>query len=309
MKKIFCFVNMFVISYFLLSTYCLYAFMSKNDAGTTTAQFLKLGAGARATALGGAFVGISDDATAVYWNPAGLNQIENKSVSVMHALWFEEISYDWVSYVHPTDIGTFGVGIQYISYGKIDKTDDTGLEIGNFTPRDMAGTISYAKKLSDILLGVNVKYISSKITKTATAFAGDLGIIYKLMEDKFSIGLVGQNIGTKMKFIDENETLPMAIKLGGAYNIKDNWFVAVDVTAPNDNALNFGGGTEYTYKVNEKTNIAGRIGYNTITKDVGGFKGITAGLGGSYLDYSLDYAFVPFGDLGNTHRISFGIKF
>lgn len=286
-----------------------YAFMSSNDAGTSTAQFLKLGAGARATALGNAYVAVANDATAVYWNPAGLNQLEQKSVSVMHAIWFENIYYDWVSYVQPTSIGTFGVGIQYLSYGSITQTDDTGLNIGTFNPNDMAGTISYARKVSDIMLGVNVKYISSKITKTATAVAGDIGAMYKLMDDKLSLGLAVSNVGTKMKFIDEADSLPMAVKVGGAYNIKDNWLVAVDVTAPNDNALIVGGGTEYNCKISDKVSIAGRVGYNSESKDVTGFKGLTAGIGGKYGDYALDYAFVPFGDLGDTHRISFGMKF
>jgi long-subunit fatty acid transport protein len=308
MKKILVCILTVATSYFLLSTSRLYAFMSKNDVGTTTAQFLKLGAGARATALGDAFVGIADDATAVYWNPAGLNQIEKKSVSVMHAIWFEEIFYDWASYIQPTKIGTFGVGVQYLSYGKIKETDDTGLDIGNFKPSDIAGTISYARKVSDIMLGVNVKYISSKITKTATAFAGDIGGLYKLMKDRLSVGLAVSNLGTKMKFVDEKDSLPMAVKLGGAYKIKDNWIASLDVTAPNDNALIIGGGTEYNYKLNEKITIAGRTGYNTKTKDVGGLRGLTAGIGGTYLDYSLDYAFVPFGDLGDTHRVSFGMK-
>ena len=125
------------IIFIILLTCCNVSFasFSKDDAGTSTAQFLKLGAGARASAMGDAFVGISDDATAVYWNPAGLNQIENKSVSLMHGFWFEEIFYDWVSYIHPVeDIGTFWLGVQYLSYGDILETDETGLEGSNFKP-------------------------------------------------------------------------------------------------------------------------------------------------------------------------------
>jgi hemolysin activation/secretion protein len=59
--------------------------------------------------------------------------------------------------------------------------------------------------------------------------------------------------------------------------------------------------------------VAGRLGYNTQSQDTGGLHGLSMGLGLMYTDYamnySLDYAFVPYGELGNTHRISFGIKF
>jgi hypothetical protein len=304
MRRIF-FSLIFMFVYLSLS----HAVFSKDDVGTSTAQFLKLGAGARATGMGDAFVGISDDATAVYWNPAGLNQVDRESISIMHAIWFEDIFYDWVSYALPMSIGTVGLGLQYLSYGSMEERDTSGLEISSFKPSDLAGTISYARKISNIMLGINVKYISSRIKQTATAFAIDMGVLYKLSGDKVSLGCVIQNVGTKMKFVEEENPLPMNIKIGSCYNIKENWLTAVDFNLPNDNILNVEVGTEYNYLVSEKTIISGRAGYNTKSKDIDGLKGITVGLGGSYLDYNLDYAFVPFGDLGNTHRVSFGIKF
>jgi len=56
-------------------------------------------------------------------------------------------------------------------------------------------------------------------------------------------------------------------------------------------------------------NAAGRVGYNTAAKDTGGLNGISAGIGFVYLNYGIDYAFVPYGDLGNTQRISLSAKF
>lgn len=297
---------------FLLTCFStsLYSAFGKDDAGTSTANFLKLGAGARSAGMGEAFVGVSDDATAVYWNPGGLSQVKDRSLSIMHAVWFEDIFYDWISYVHPANkIGTFGLGIQYLSYGDIKETDETGLIVSNFNPSNIAATVSYARKIFGISIGINAKYISSKITKTAYALAGDIGIMWKSKKDKISVGLVGQNLGMKMKFVDEEASLPAAIKIGGAYKVRNNWIAALDVSAPLDNEIYISAGSEYNYKINNKMILGLRAGYGTKAKYVGGLNSLTAGIGINYLSYSLDYAFLPLGNLGNTHRISFSVRF
>ncbi len=293
----------------LFSMNGLYASFSGDDAGTSGAQFLKLGAGARATSMGNAFAGVADDSTAIYWNPAGINLIDGKAISVTHNIMYEDIYYDWVSVVKPIEGGKLGVGIQYLSYGSIIGRDDTGLATGNFKPNDLAVSISYGRTFGEILTGINLKYISAKIVDTAVAYAVDIGGMYKLMDNKLSVGVVLQNLGSELKYVNESDPLPLNIKVGGSYAVKDNWIVALDINAPNDNEANVCLGTEYIYKVNEELDIAGRAGYTTENKDTKGLNGITAGLGGVYKGYALDYAFMPFGDLGDTHRISFGIKF
>jgi len=285
---------------------------SAGDIGTSSAQFLKLGAGARAAAMGDVFCAVAGDSSAIYWNPAGLNQLEKKSVSIMHSLWLGDTAYDWVSYAQPTKFGVLGVGVQYLSYGALKGMDETGLELSNFSPSDLAGNVSYARKIADVGVGLNVKYISCKIKKSATAFAGDIGLMYDKLEvkgKKLKLGLVVQNLGTKLKFVDEEEKLPMNIKVGTAYRVSDNWLVAMDVNSPNDNAINIGAGTEYNYKLKDNLMLVGRAGYNTKTKDVDGLKGIAAGVGIGYKDLMFDYAFVPFGDLGTTHKAGLSLSF
>lgn len=298
------------------------AAFSEKDIGTTSGQVLKLGGGARPAGMGEAFVGIADDANAVYWNPAGLNQLERTSVSVMHAVWFEDISYDWVSYAYPfANGGAFGLGVQYLNYGKIQGTDNTGLENASFKPYDLATTVAYGGEFYGMSAGISLKYLTSRIKRTARAYAGDLGLMHKLLDDRLSIGLALQNIGTKLKYIEEGSPLPRNIKVGGAYKIRRNWLFAVDLNAPVDNQIHLGVGSEYNFQVDGLI-FSGRVGYKTLTKEVAGFQGMSAGLGVRYADngfaddtadgswsYSLDYSFVPYGDLGNTHRVSFGIKF
>ena len=289
-----------------------FAAFSSADLGTTSAAFLKLGAGARPSAMGNCYVGIADDSTAIYWNPAGLAQIDakNGTASLMHAVWFEEILYDWASYAVPIrNWGVFGIGVQYLSYGSIDQTDNTGLNTGTFSPTDMAISLAWAKKIKGFDVGLNIKYISSKIVNTATAYAADLGVMKKLMDNKLSLGLAVQNMGTALKYVTDNEPLPFNIKAGGAYKIKSNWLGTIDINAPIDGPVYYGAGTEYVQKLSGKMQIAGRAGYNTENINTGGLNGFTVGLGIKYLDYALDYAFVPYGDLGNTNRISFTVAF
>lgn len=282
---------------------------SGDDAGTSTAQFLKLGAGARAAGMGEAFTGVADDSTAIYWNPAGLNKLTDRSLSFMHAVWFEDISYDWFSYAQPlNNMDAIGIGIQYLSYGSISEMDSTGLQGGSFSPADLAVSLSYARHIGKTDLGLNAKYISSQIKESATAFAFDCGAMYPV-SSRLTAGFSLQNVGTKMKFVSEEDALPLNIKLGGSYLLNPSWIVALDAIAPIDNDAYFAAGTEYSRTISSSVSAAGRFGYNMRNKDTGGLNGLTAGLGITYLTYTLDYAFVPYGDLGNTHRISFKVDF
>ena len=293
----------------LFTTSEVFAFISKEKAGTTSGQFLKLGAGARAVAMGEAFTGISDDATTIYWNPSGINSMTNKELSVMYAMWFEGISYNNLFYVHPMEIGNFGLGVQYLSYGSLEGLDANGNPTGTFSPIDLAVVVSYARSVKGIDTGITVKYISSKIKETASAIAIDIGAMKRIIEDKLNIGLVVKNVGTKLKYITEEESLQMSINIGAGYKITKDLLTAIDIKLPSDNEIAVSVGGEYNYKIIQDIIISGRLGYNTITKDLEGLKGITTGLGINYKNYKFDYAFVPYGDLGNTHRISLGIKF
>ena len=289
-----------------LSSVCYSA--GKSDAGTKTAQFLEFGAGARASGMGEAFTAISDDESSVYWNPAGLVGINKRSLSVMHAMWVDDISYQWASYIHPTKIGNFGLGVQYLSYGDIPGSDESGLDTGNFSPNDLMASLSYGKKVYNIDMGITLKYISSKITNTATAFAGDIGLKYNF-NNKLTSGMLIQNVGTTMKFIEEEDSLPMNVKVGVSYKLQPSLLLAADVTSPTDNELIYSAGCEKAIKLNSDLGISARAGYKTGTKDIDGLQGIAGGLGLNYKQYKVDYAFVPFGDLGNTQRISLSVSF
>jgi len=90
--------------------------------GGQPGQFLSWGAGARSLGMGKAFYAVSDDASATYWNPAGLTQLDRKEVMALHVNLFADTSYDFLSYVHPTpNLGVFGVNLTRLYSGGFEK--------------------------------------------------------------------------------------------------------------------------------------------------------------------------------------------
>ncbi|MFH2070175.1 MAG: PorV/PorQ family protein, partial [Elusimicrobiota bacterium] len=189
--------------------------------GTTAANFLRIGAGARAAGMGEAYTGIADEVNSIYWNPAGMSLMKTKEASFMHAVWLEGINYQHFAYGHPVaKLGTFGIALDYLSMSPIDRTgiDTTGgLDAPVFTgetysPADTAFTIGYAKKINRISGGVNIKLINSRIDEeTATAFAADFGGIYNFGKT-LTLGLAIKNAGTQIKYRETSHPLPTDIK-------------------------------------------------------------------------------------------------
>jgi len=283
---------------------------SEDSAGTASVQVLKLGAGARAAGMGDAFTALSDDASAVYWNPGGLAGTKKQSASLMHNILFEGISYDWLAYVLPLKTGAVGAGIQRLSYGSIAAMDETGLETGSFSPSETVGTVSYGVGYENFGFGASLKYISGKIERSAAAFAADIGVKYGVLnEEGLLLGLALQNMGGKMKYVSQADPLPLNFKIGAAYRTQYSWVISADADMPSDNALSVSLGGEYSVITDDELTVSGRAGYSSRTKDLDGLAGFTVGAGGSYEGIGLDYAFVPFGSLGNSHKISVSLEF
>jgi len=169
-------------------------------------EFLSLGAGARPLGMGGSFVAIADDATATYWNPAGLGGLERTQISFMHAGIFGLDSYDFVNYVQPIG-GTGAFGLSWFRLG-IDDIPLTELQgsgnisasnrpviIGYMQDTENAFMLSYGKRFrmnmpigeyksmgTDIQIGGNIKFLLNSVSganRNAIGFGGDLGLIWK----------------------------------------------------------------------------------------------------------------------------------
>ncbi len=302
MKKL-----MIIIAAILTTTVSAFAF-SSSDNGTTGAAVLNLPAGARAQGMGEAFTSIADDSTAGYWNPAGLNLLKGSSATFMHSLWFGDTSYEWASIAMPMGNDRIGIGVKYLNYGSIPQTDTTGLTTGTFSPADLVIEASYATKMGDLNFGVTLKYASLSIVSTASAFCIDAGVMQPLkLGDIQAMGAIGiYNLGFGGKFVSDNFNLPLSVKAGISGNVMKDLLVAVDLVSPSDSSLYTAVGAEYKLKLDSAMSGALRVGYTLKNSDVAG---LSAGAGLVIGNIIVDYAYVPFGDLGTTHTFSVSFMF
>jgi len=281
-------------------------------AAGTTASFLKLGAGARATGLGGAFTAVSDDINALSYNPAGLANLERSEMGFTRAELVEGVSYNFLGYSRPVAKGNIGLGVNYLSQSSMEGRGVNREVTGKFGASDTAINLAYGRPLTARTgLGVNFKYITSHIAgESANGWAVDAGCQYKAPVKGLSLGVAMQNLGPKMKFMDEGSSLPLAAKAGIGYAVLGNILLSFDVNRQiNEKKTVFSFGSEYIVF----NSFSMRAGYlkSAVSSgnglvDAGGFK---AGFGFRFRSFNLDYAVTPFGDIGKAHRISLGAGF
>ncbi len=312
--------KIFVFSVFYLCLLGLQNLFS-GGTGTTGAVALKIPEGPRAIAMGQAFVAVADDANAIYWNPAGLNQLGGAHITAEYDVFIDTIRYGVVNV--GTKLGNdaaFGIGAKVLQTGTDSAYDQngnpTGQSVGeNYMDVDIAGAyrVSY-----NVDIGLTAKYISEQLVslKTATTFAVDLGLLYRTPVKSLTAGFNIQNIAPTMKFDQQADPLPFNVKVGVAYKMFENNFtVAYDMNFPNDNAISANLGGEYWYK----DTLVGRFGYifqgSIDQNDVG--LGAVAGLylgAGVKIPFmknyvGLDYAWTNDGILGANHHFAIDAYF
>lgn len=280
------------------------------------AAFLKLGTGARATGVGGAYTALGDDASSIGWNPAGLARLEKREATASHAELVEKTKFDFAAYAHPTEMGTFAAGLVYLSHGNIDGRDGLGRQTGNVTAADAALSVAYANKNDMADYGVSVKLISSHIAEAeAQTAALDFGLRRQVAELKggkiYAAGAVRNlNVGPGLNYSGQRTDLPLQIAAGGAWT-HERGAVTVDlVNGPNGSGTDAAFGGEWRVV----KNFVFRAGYGTASAVAGGsgfdaMRGLSFGLGLKWERVSFDYAVTPSGDLGQTHRFGVGVKF
>ncbi len=316
-KTLVCFVLTFNFAFLIFN-------FSEAGVGTTGAQFLKIGPSARALGMAGAFGAVSDDVYALHFNPSGLAQLKENEVSATYLRYFADINYGFIGYATPnTKIGSIGFGITYLIIDNIEgrgaqepdeRTEGYWEPERYFNAKDQAITFAYAKKnafpdlLNGLDLGGNIRYIQSEIDQTLAYTASlDLSAMYSPVE-KVKTTLAIQNISWGIKFIEETDPLPLNIKFAVAWSPLEGLVVACDLDEYIIDSKFYGSiGAEY-WPIKHLALRAGyKYGYDT--ESLGSIVGLGVGIGFRLWNLGLDYAFVPFGDLGDTHRITFLIKF
>ncbi len=291
----------------------------RRDAGTSAASFLKLGAGARAESMGGAASASGGDADALYWNPARLAKVGKRSYSFTHAMYLENITYNFASYSQRMGKAlSLGFAAQYLNAGAIEETDAAGSSAGSFSPNDMALTFGLARQFrftddknnNTVSLGGSVKYIQSKIVETSRSWAVDMGAVWQA-KPRLRLSAGAQNLGQHMKYVNEGDRLPMNVRFGAAYRLGQSVTLAFDQNFPADNGPYSALGTEYMQIIGYDRWFALRGGYNTRASqsDLNGLSSLSLGGGIGWRQYSIDFSWSPFGALGNAYRFSFSVKF
>ena len=285
-------------------------------ADNSGASFLKISPGARPVGIGGAFTAVNNDINCLYYNPAGLGSLNKTAIGAMHTRWVSDIKYNYAAGAFKFKGGIAGIAATYLSMGELEGRDDNRQETGDFSAYDFSLQASYAKKLkNNYYAGGSLKLIRQQIEEeTASGVAIDAGYLKELSEN-VNIGVALRNIGPKMTFLSTGYNLPLTASAGLGFS-KWNLMAITDINYEIiDEKLKLSVGLEYTiFKL-----MAFRIGYfrDVIRNDFGSedsnlFKqknGLSGGIGISVLNYSVDYAMVPYAELGNTHRISLGAKF
>lgn len=311
--------------------------------GITAAPFLEIGVGAKANAMGGAFVGTADDVSALYWNPAGIARLGRAQGVFMHSEWLADINFDYIGFVLPTGrFGSFGASITSLSMDDmLVRTEERPLGTGEyFRAGSVALAVSYGVNLTDrFSIGFSGKYIREEIWKeAASGVAIDIGTLFTTNFYGLRIGASLTNFGIDMRMkgedlfvyhdIDQTQLgnndkifaelqtdswpLPLTFQVGVAMELMNNSIhrltIALDAVQPTDNTESMNIGIEYAMR--EWAFL--RAGYHSLFLQ-DSEEGLTLGAGIS-LQYAkiplrLDYSFSEFGQLKDIQWFSAGIVF
>ncbi|KPL08318.1 hypothetical protein AMJ86_01010 [bacterium SM23_57] len=307
--------------------------------GTTAANFLKIGVGARAIGMGGAFVSMADDASAMYWNPAGIALLQGAEAFFNHSEWIADINFDYAGVIVALPkVGSFGLNATVLSMSEMERTTEYYPEgTGQmFSAGSYALGVTYARSLTDrFSIGFNFKYINEYIlNSSASGFAIDIGTMFITQFRGLRIGANITNFGTKMQMdgrdilvqhdIDplregnndkinadlstDRFDLPLHLRVGVSYDLlqdvpNNQLWLSIDATHPNDNIEQVNIGGEYIF--NDMVTL--RAGYTSLfAKD--SEKDLTLGAGVMYtfignVKAKIDYAYQAFGRFGNVDKI------
>lgn len=300
----------------------LFPVLGGQRAGISTAQFLKIGVGGRATAMGDAFVAIANDVSALYWNPAGLSQFSENQVMFSHNQWVVDINHDFVGAVyHLDDANTFGVSLTSLSMDEMKVTTEyTPFGTGEyFGFSDFGLAVSYSRKMTEqFSFGGTVRYIEE--TLDVLKMRGvmiDLGTYYwtGLGSTRFAVAVTNFGndlapdgevvlVGNRTKSNWQSFSPPTMFRIGFAlepYEDEEHKFTtSIQLNHPNDNSENLSLGLEYVWN---KMFFA-RGGYKVNVEEQNYSFGAGVNIPISIANVSVDYAFANFTRLGSAHRFS-----
>jgi len=283
------------------------------SADTAGFAFLLVPTGARAVAMGGAFTAVPGDPMGLYWNPATLAGMQDQMFTSTYTGYLMDMQAGFAGWVDPSGDDIIGVSVNYFYGGSFTRTTMSS-PTGNgeeFSTNSVALGGTYVHKFGPSLaVGATAKFAYSSIdTYSGNAFLVDVGAWYK--PALFSFGLAVRNAGIQTKaFYQENDPVPTTIAAGASSEFLDEkLLVAIDVSYPLQGDFDAALGLEYSPMEMLSIRAGGNLHDKDAADNAGGgiIDALAFGAGSNWDRFSLDYAFKPFADLGNIHRISLGI--
>ncbi len=294
------------------------------EALETGAEFLKIDTDARIVSMGSTFAASAEGVNSMMYNPAMMSTIKNTEFGFSHTKWLLDSSHNFIGFAMPLKslrVGEsesrgvsgnpfiLGLGITRLTTGSIESRSADRSRTGTYQASDQLISIAGAKKINNTRLGASVKYVESSIAgEKASSIAVDFGLSRQLKSLPLMIGLSVQNFGKSMKFINQEDPLPLKVTMGALVGIIPGFNMAFDIQrAIYDKQTTFNLGTEYSVF----PGFALRSGYmmQGASNEGGIGTGLNMGAGFKMMGTQIDYAVTPFGELGNAQRITVKRKF
>ncbi len=284
--------------------------------GTIGAQYLKITIGARAAGMGDAFVSIADDASAVYWNPAGIARLNGTIVSINHTSWPAQTALDQSTVVFPAPVLPGMMAVEARSFTMdpqpiltVFNQDGTGTF---FDAGDTDFGISYARSLTDkFSAGAGVHYVREGLADLSShVYTYDFGTLYDTGFHSVRIGMTITNMCATLKFLEREVKVPTLFRVGLSANLYNDGthsvLAAMDFSHPPDNAERLNIGTEYNFR--EYFFLRGGIKVNYDSEGMTGGAGFRFPIGATQAA-RLDYAWSDMKSLGSAQRVSLELNF
>lgn len=313
-----------IITFILLHALCSYShggILFSSGEGRAGMAFLKIAPDARSSAMGSAYVGIAQGAYGMYYNPAGLSYQLSAQAAATHCEWVAGVRFESLAAAFPCGKRRgAGVTIMGLYTGDMERREElTRAHSGTFSAYDINAAFGMGQAVTEHLAaGASVKMIYELIdTYSVMSVAADIGLLYRreFEDHTWQWGFSLLNIGFRPAFIERAFSLPLAVQTGPAFiyrpaHLPVVWTSAAALVESRGEAAEVRAGSEIEYRLTHSFSAAVRAGYRTgLASSLGSWSGMSAGMGIRAGGMELDYVWMPYGYLGNTHRWTASVTF
>jgi hypothetical protein len=286
------------------------AWADDGTAGSTYLDVFGIGVGAGPSAMA-AYTGAPGDLWSLTYNPAGLYNMDRLEVGVSVIEWFEDTSYNYLGVGMPRGDGGLALGLAYFDLGGVDVYDAQGTNMNEMADAYNFGFVGgygfCMPNMCDLSVGLSGHLVQGSFdNESATAIGLNFGVLYAMMEEQVHLGASVRNLGTKFKFMNEEDEQTMTYAAGVSYmpdlgDAPAEVTLGLDALMPKNRDMAVAvGGEVWFYDM-----LALRVGYKSGTE----MGNLSYGAGFRYSDFQLDYTYTDFEDFDATHRLSLSVGF